>query len=72
MEDIKARYVTIKEAISAFGGSEGWYRKVIFKREIQYFKRGGRVVFAVADLEAYFASRVVPVRQPRVFPALHA
>jgi hypothetical protein len=55
-------FVTIPEAQGRFGGSEGWYRKVVYRRDIPFYKRGGRVVFALADLEAYFVSRRVPAR----------
>ena len=61
-ESVRCLFLTIPEAKSRYGGSDGWWRKVVYRRELAFHKRGGRVVFAVADLESYFASRRVPAR----------
>lgn len=56
------RYIDITTARSIYGGSPAWWRKVVWQRRITSYRRGGRVVFAVADLDEYFAARRVPAR----------
>lgn len=53
-------FLDINEARAVYGGSVGWWRKVVWLRQIPYHKRGARVAFSRADLDAYFAARRVP------------
>lgn len=56
-------YLDIRGARSVYGGSVAWWRKAVWLKQIPYHKRGSRVVFSRADLDAYFAARRVPARQ---------
>jgi hypothetical protein len=56
-------YFDISEAQAIYGGSIAWWRKAVWLKHLPYHKRGSRVVFSRADLEAYFAARRVPARE---------
>lgn len=59
---LERAFLDIPEARAVYGGSEAWWRKAVWLKHIPYHKRGARVVFSRADLEAYFAARRVPAR----------
>jgi hypothetical protein len=52
-------YLDICEAQAIYGGSIAWWRKAVWQKRLTYHKRGARVVFSRADLNAYFAARRV-------------
>jgi len=57
---MKREFLEISEAEAEYGGSTGWWRKVVFNKTIDSYRRGDRVVFKRSDIDAYFASRRVP------------
>jgi hypothetical protein len=56
-------FLDIGEARAVYGASEAWWRKAVWLKRIPYHKRGARVVFSRADLDAYFEARRVPARK---------
>jgi hypothetical protein len=54
------KFLDIKETIKNYGGSEAFWRKIVFTRAIPVYKRGDRVTFKREDLDAYFDSRCIP------------
>lgn len=53
-------FLEISEAQAEYGGSIGWWRKVVFNKTIDSYRRGDRVVFRRSDIDAYLAGRRVP------------
>jgi len=55
----KKKFLTVCEIVDEYGGSVSAWRKRILRKEIRYYKAGRSVFVARADLDRWFAERVV-------------
>jgi excisionase family DNA binding protein len=63
MERNSHRLVPIDEAAAYLGRNERFMRRVVAQRVIPFYRVGHRILFDIADLDAYLAAcRVEPSR----------
>lgn len=55
-------YRSIRDIATTYGGSEAFWRKLVFLRAIPFVKLGSSVKLAVEDVESYITSCKVPAR----------
>jgi excisionase family DNA binding protein len=64
---VEARYITVPDAAEYLGVSVRFVRRLVAERRIAFHKAGARVLFAVADLDAFMlAGRVEPITHASV------
>jgi excisionase family DNA binding protein len=64
---MEARYLTVPDAADYLGVSVRFIRRLVTDRRIAFHKAGTRVLFAVADLDAFMlAGRVEPITRASV------
>jgi hypothetical protein len=58
-------YVTLKQAVEKRSWlTERWLRQAVAERRLPFSKVDGKIVFDLADLDAYVAAHRISAREP--------